>query len=88
MEELARVHFDHAVEEAFYAPERAVGVAPSIADRIQQEYPRGVEEAGNLDPLDGEYLENVRGQERIRQQFESNRYRAGNGFSLCKSGCS
>ena len=73
MEELARIHFDHSVEEAFYAAEKAAGTAPSIAERIQQEYPRGVDEAGNLDLLDGEYLENVRGQQRIRQEFESNR---------------
>ena len=74
LENLTTLHFQHNVEEAFYAAQDAQERAVSVAERINAELPRGVDENGTLDPLDDEYMRNVRAERTVAQKFQDNEH--------------
>ena len=74
VEDFAVLHFQHSVEEAFYAAQGAQERATSVAERINAELPRGIDENGTLDPLDDEYMRNVRSERTIAQKFQDNEH--------------
>ena len=72
LDEMGLLHFQHNVQGAFYASKDAEERAVSVADRINAELPRGVDENGTLDPLDDEYMRNVRSERTVVQKFQDN----------------
>ena len=72
LEELGRLHFQHSVEDAYYASDRAKERVPLLADRLQNEMPRGVDENGTLDAGDDQHMRNVRSEATIAQKFQDN----------------
>ena len=90
LEDIALLHFQHSTEEAFYASVDAETRAVSAADRINAILPRGVDENGTLDPLDDEYMRNVRSEQTVAQKFADNEYalRTGSPYaSPWRNGC-
>ena len=72
LDDIALLHFQHSVEEAFYASVEADERAVSVSERINAEPRRGVDENGTLDPLDDEYMRNVRSEQTVAQKFVDN----------------